>query len=276
MSILETREMECFVAVAESLHFGAAAERLGTTQPAVSRTVARLERRLGVRLLDRTTRQVALTPVGETFLADCRAILVSVERAARQARRSGQSGRLVVAVRPGTAQGAFADVLASYRARPGSIPVDVVFTHMQEAALRDGTADVALLCQTDPLPEDLGRMEVGWEEPVALLPVGHPLAARSALKLADLLALGNFTERLPLESLESVIDRVALADLVVITGHTARRRLGPTVTAVPVLDSPSAHLHLTWLPTVQNPERDVLLRRAGHVLDAVRSRQPVH
>jgi DNA-binding transcriptional LysR family regulator len=260
--------MEYFVAVAEHLHFGEAAERLGTAQPALSRAVARLERRLGVRLFNRTTRQVTLTPAGEVLLAESRVILLAIEGAVRRVQRTARPRGLALAVRPGTGQGALAGILAQYRLRSGAAPLDVVFTYTQETALRDGSADVALTCQTAPLPPDLGRIDVGGEDPVALLPADHELAARPALTTADLLALDNFAEQLPLESTESIVDRVALGDFVVITGHTVRRRLGPSVTAVPVVDSPRARLHLAWLPEVANPARDELLDTARRVLPA--------
>ena len=73
MSELETRQLRYFVAVAEELHFGRAAERLGTAQPPLSKAIRGLERQLGVQLLARTTRQVRLTPAGQTLLADARA-----------------------------------------------------------------------------------------------------------------------------------------------------------------------------------------------------------
>src|SRR5258708_6282906 len=159
MAGLETREMECFVAVAETLHFGTAAERLGIGQPALSRIVARLERRRAVPRFARTRRGGRLTPAAESFLAECRRILTDVEGAIRRVQRSARPAGVTLAVRPGTGQGVLADILAAYRDEPGSSPVEVVFTHFQESSLRDGTADIALTRQTAPPPHHLGRVE---------------------------------------------------------------------------------------------------------------------
>ena len=265
---LETREAECFVAVAETLHFGTAAERLGIGQPALSRIIARLERRLDVILFDRTTRRVTLTPAGAAFLSECRKILTDIEGAIRRVQRVARPVGVTLAVRPGTGQGVLADILAAYRDEPGSSPVAVVFTHFQESSLREGTADIALTCQTAPLPNDLGRLEIGVESPVALVPASHPLAARSSVTTADLLAYDDFVPTVPLETMESIEDRVALGHLLVITGASVRRRLTASVTAVPVLDSPWAHLHLAWLPGAPNPARDHFLRTAERLLPA--------
>ncbi|MEV1177967.1 LysR family transcriptional regulator, partial [Nonomuraea sp. NPDC049784] len=78
MNDLEVRQLRYFVTVAEELHFGRAAERLGMAQPPLSRAIRDLERQLGVRLLERTTRQVTLTTVGEVFLRDARTVLDAV------------------------------------------------------------------------------------------------------------------------------------------------------------------------------------------------------
>jgi DNA-binding transcriptional LysR family regulator len=85
---VELRQIEYFVAVAEHLHFGRAAEALSIGQPAVSQQLARLERELGVELIDRTPRTVRLTPAGVRFLPEARAVLTAVERARSSATES--------------------------------------------------------------------------------------------------------------------------------------------------------------------------------------------
>ena len=85
---MELRQIEYFVAVAEHLHFGRAAEALSIGQPAVSQQLARLERELGVELIDRTPRTVRLTPAGVRFLPEARAVLTAVERARCRATES--------------------------------------------------------------------------------------------------------------------------------------------------------------------------------------------
>src|SRR5687767_1591754 len=85
-----------FVAVAEAGSFTAAAERLNTTKSAVSQAVAVLERELGVQLLQRSTRKLAITEAGESFLADCRSLLAAAEGVMERAHtgRAQPSGTL--------------------------------------------------------------------------------------------------------------------------------------------------------------------------------------
>ncbi|MZE75993.1 LysR family transcriptional regulator, partial [Streptomyces sp. SID5475] len=86
MDTLETRELRYFLAVAEELHFGRAAERLGMAQPPLSRAIQQMERRLGVSLLERNRRGVALTGAGEVLLYEGRAALDAATAAARRTR----------------------------------------------------------------------------------------------------------------------------------------------------------------------------------------------
>src|SRR5689334_6227400 len=82
---MELRQLRYFVTVAEELHFGKAAERLGIVQPAVSQQVARLEREFGLLLLDRSSRHVRLTNDGERLLQEARAVLAAADRTAEVA-----------------------------------------------------------------------------------------------------------------------------------------------------------------------------------------------
>src|SRR6185312_15315780 len=85
-----------FIAVAEELHFGRAADRLSMTQPPLSRQIQKLERAIGVELLERTNRKVVLTAAGEAFLREARKLVVSADRAPLTARNiaAGRSGVL--------------------------------------------------------------------------------------------------------------------------------------------------------------------------------------
>lgn len=120
MDGLETRELRYFVAVAEELHFGRAAERLQMAQPPLSRAIRRLERRLGVQLLNRDNRGVSLTPAGETFLKEARRALDAVDAAVRRTRRAAMAKpTLVLITKAGASHALLKELLDAYAARPG-------------------------------------------------------------------------------------------------------------------------------------------------------------
>src|SRR5947208_1758596 len=99
MNEVELRELRYFLAVAEELNFGRAARRLGMAQPPLSKAVRQLESRLGVPLLERTTRRVALTPAGEVLVDQARYALEAATAAVARTRRAGATRpRLAVAV----------------------------------------------------------------------------------------------------------------------------------------------------------------------------------
>src|SRR5687767_2724615 len=118
-----------FAAVADAGSFTAAAERLNTTKSAVSQAVAVLERELGAQLLQRSTRKLAITEAGESFLADCRALLAAAEAAMERARtgRAQPSGTLRLTSTQGMA-GMVADWIATYREHYPAMRVDYVPT----------------------------------------------------------------------------------------------------------------------------------------------------
>ena len=207
MDQLETRELEYFVAVAEELHFSRAAERLGIAQPPLSRAVSRLERRMGVRLLERTSRHVENSPpAGLVFLNECRHLLRDLEVAVLRTQRAADPLRLVLAVRPGTGSGLLAQALRSH---DGAVP-ELAFTQDQAGALRDATADFALLCTDSSDLTGLEITEVAEESPVALLARDHRLARRAMVTTAELRSEPGYQEQCPPMGLDEILDRVAL------------------------------------------------------------------
>src|SRR5690242_2904625 len=148
MDDVETRELRYFVTVAEDLHFGRAAQRLGIAQPPLSRAIRQLERRLGVALLERTSRTVALTEAGAVLLREGQAALDAVDAADRRTRRAaaGQPG-LVLVAKAGASSELLSKLLDAYAAEPDAIAVELLLCGPgeQERLLRDGRADVALL-----------------------------------------------------------------------------------------------------------------------------------
>jgi DNA-binding transcriptional LysR family regulator len=247
---METRELRYFVAVAEELHFGRAAERLGMAQPPLSRAIQRLERRLGVDLLDRTSRRVGLTAAGEVLLAEARAALERVAAAERRTRRAGQRG-LAVVVKPSGDGGLLAGVLAAYEADPDAVPAEMLMCGMGEQAglLRAGRGDVALLHVTQRTDlAGLDSHELLVERQVAVLPTGHPLAARAALRLADLAGepAVRSGDELPVRDGAQLVQLVALGRVVAVLPESVGPRLGRDLAAVPVLDAPTVALHVVW------------------------------
>lgn len=264
MDRVELRELDCFVAVAEELHFARAAERLNMAPPHVSRTIARLERRVGVQLFDRTSRRVGLTAAGEVFLTDTKAVLASVDAALHRVRRSLRPPRLVIAIRPGTAVDVLAEIIEIY-----SAPVEYLFALDPAAAIFDKTADVAIMCTTGDLT-GLAVIDIDAEEPVALLPASDRAPLRAVMSLNDLRMDERFTPDCPAVSLDELITRVSLGVLVVIVGKSAANRCGPAVRVVPVTGLPSTPIAVTYSQSNRSEPVRAFSRAAKHV--AIRHR----
>ena len=187
---MELRQLRYFVAVAEELHFRRAAERLHISQPPLSQQIRALEDELGFALLIRTRRRVQLTPAGEAFLGDARALLRELDGAVATARRidAGQTGRLrigfvgsaLLSIVPGTVE--------RFRAsRPGvELELRERSTVDQLRAVGAGVVDVGLV--RPPIEDERGlRAEtVLRERTVAALPAAHPLAALARVPLRRL------------------------------------------------------------------------------------------
>ena len=176
---METRELRYFVVLAEELHFGRAAQRLGIAQPPLSRTITQLERRLGVALLERTSRKVTLTEAGSVLLAEGRAVLGALAAAERRTRQAAANNpSLVLAAKVGASGELLAKLLDAYAAEPGAVTVDLLLceAQQQQQLLRDGQADVALMHQPFDSTAGFDTENLCTEGQVAILPAAHPLA----------------------------------------------------------------------------------------------------
>ncbi|MDR7303715.1 LysR substrate-binding domain-containing protein [Haloactinomyces albus] len=172
-------QLSSFVAVAEELHFGRAAERLRMTQPPLSRHIQQLERELRTQLLDRSSRAVRLTPAGHAFLQDARNLLHEAENATLSVRRvtSGEAGVVRVGFTATSAYEVLGGLLETARDR---LPhVDVVLrelvTRDQLEQLSAGALDLGLIRPPVSRPELRSRPLV-TEPLLAALPRAHPLA----------------------------------------------------------------------------------------------------
>jgi DNA-binding transcriptional LysR family regulator len=185
MDRLDLRLVEYFVAVAEELHFGRAAERLHIAQPSLSQQIRRLEAQLGVSLLERNSRNVDLTPAGEALLREGRKTLRQARRAIQTARSAG-APRLTVGFYGSAASELLPDVLRALGERLPGVEVSVrelLLGSLDEVL--DGSVDIAF---TRLLPGQTElEVEVLNEEPrLAALAGMHPLARRQTLTFADL------------------------------------------------------------------------------------------
>jgi DNA-binding transcriptional LysR family regulator len=183
---VELRQLRYFVAVAEELSFGRAAERLLIAGPSLSQQIKALERDLGVRLFDRDRRSVALTPVGSALLADARALLERADDLPRRARRLAGSAP----VRLGYVNWLPPDLNARTAAvAPVRVDTWVAPSHAQAARVADGGLDLAVCwVTTDELEQHgLDACLIGADRLYAVAAGGDggEVAARDTLVLLD-------------------------------------------------------------------------------------------
>jgi DNA-binding transcriptional LysR family regulator len=185
------RDLGYFVAVAEELHFGRAAERLFISQPALSKQIRALERQLGAPLFDRDRRTVTLTPVGLALLPHARTILAewTTARAAVDAAKTTQAATLVIGMSTSPGRG----LLPAIRSRVTERFPQISITLRQiawgdpTAGLGDGSTDVAFVWL--PLPEQhrFDTVVVAREPRTIALPASHRLAEREFIDFADVI-----------------------------------------------------------------------------------------
>lgn len=290
-----------FTVLAEELHFGRAAARLSITQPPLSGAIKALEEELGVRLLERDSKHVRLTPAGEAFVVEATQILDHCKRAAAAARAiaSGQRGRLVVGV---TGSMFFRDVPAVSARFAEQMPgIDLVFreqaSNEQIEALLHGQIDAGFL-NAGSVPPQLRAIALRDEAFLCCLPENHPLAELDRVAVADLAGerVVMFARSVAPANHDNVIAIFNRAGVYPQTCHEARQwltiigmiangfgvsivpaslsRTGMNgVRFIPLDDTQSvSHAVFAWHPESCSPAMDALI---GCVRDAM-SEQSVH
>ena len=187
--MLDVRRLQYFIAVAETLHFRKAAERLNVAQPALSQQIRRLEEDLGCQLLTRNRRGVALTPAGQALLESGRRALIGMLHAEEAARRTAASQ--VALLRVGFLNPAAFAIVPRLLQRLRNERPDIFLTLREGGSeqlleeVRLGQLDVAFV--RGPITHPGVRIDVLRREPlVAVLPAKHPLARRKRVPLVEL------------------------------------------------------------------------------------------
>jgi DNA-binding transcriptional LysR family regulator len=187
---MELRHLRYFAAVAEELHFGRAAERLGMAQPPLSQQIKSLEQEIGVPLLLRTKRRVTLTAAGTVFFDEARKILAHADQAVRAAQRAarGEIGELVVGFVSSAVYGKVPLIFAMMRERYPDISLILhdLTSEEQVEAVKGYRLDVGLIRPPVIAAESLA-IQVIWREPlIVVLPETHPLAGEGEIAIEAL------------------------------------------------------------------------------------------
>jgi DNA-binding transcriptional LysR family regulator len=186
---MDVKDIKTFIAVAEELHFGRAAERLHMAQPPVSRTIRALEEELGVALFVRDTRNVRLTNAGQQFIQPARDILESFRRATRIARAAdrGETGLVRMAYAGASTQVMVGLLAHESRAKLPGIVLELHSQNFADPAMSrvlNGEVDIAL-GRWDSIPTGISTRQLAREDLVLAVPASHPLASRTSATIRD-------------------------------------------------------------------------------------------
>ncbi|GAB3144558.1 LysR family transcriptional regulator [Amycolatopsis stemonae] len=249
---METRQLEYFVAVAEELSFTRAAQRLFAVQSTVSAAVRALETELGTRLFDRSTRRVALSAAGEAFLPEAKSAIEALERARATVQEAAEGLRGSLRIGTLTSIGGIdlPELLGAFHRRHPRVDIHVTVSITGSTGLaeevRQGRLDLAVVGLPETDLAGLAVLRVETRPFVVLLPRTHPLAARKAVRLADLAGESfidtprGFGNRVAMDRAYDALGSprrvtVEVADLRTVPGYV---RAGLGVAVVPDTPSP--------------------------------------
>src|SRR5581483_7565728 len=187
--MIELRHLRYFTVLADELHFGRAAARLGIAQPPLSQQIQHLEAYTGTRLFDRSRRKVALSDAGRALVDDARRILADVERAVEAAQRAGrgESGSLIVAFAASVMFLELPTIIREFRERYPGVALELreMPTGAQIDAIAAGEIDIGFLRQPSASPS-LSLTTISREPLHIAVNRNHPLAQRRRLTLRQL------------------------------------------------------------------------------------------
>lgn len=274
--------MEYFVAVAETLHFTRAAKSVGVSQPVLSSQIQALETELETALFTRTSRNVALTPAGESFLTDIRLVLRQLDAAIGRVHETAETTLRVGTYTSGMSMER--PILEACKESWPEVEIALVMLGWGEigAALRRGLVDVAFLRlpQDGRFPAHDGLMitRLRLDPRVALMVDNHPLAGRRQLTLADLqpyplVAPGGLgkperdwwivnprpdgspaTYNRTAGGMGELLDLVSISqDIGITTRSVGEAQARPGITFVPLVDVDPAAIAIAWHSAATNP-----------------------
>ncbi|GAA1284110.1 LysR family transcriptional regulator [Planotetraspora silvatica] len=274
---VDLRKLRYFVALAEELNFGRAAERLHIAQPVLSRQIQALEKELDAQLFVRDKRRTRLTPAGEQLVTEAELVLAGAEALRRRVAQAARAvDTLTVGFMPGlTVTG---PVRALGEAHPG-LTVEVLRTNWtdQVSVLHDGRVDVGYM----RLPVDSAGLELRplfGERRMAVLPADHRLAGETSVNITDLAdeRLLQHPDSVPewgrvsrmsrgprergetpaseTRSVEEKLEHVAAGrGFSILPESTAAYYQRPDVVCVPILDIPPNEVALAWVAARHHP-----------------------
>jgi DNA-binding transcriptional LysR family regulator len=285
--MLNLEELEAFLAVADELHFGRAAARLRLSPSRVSRLLSALERRVGGRLLERTSRRVELTDLGRRLtekLAPAHAALLSaVEQARRESQAAATTGKLRVGYHSFTAEGVFARLSGLFATRHPQCVLTLVEVGVADpfAPLQSGDLDMLVTWRPMEKPAELVVGASIDREPRAIaVGASHPLAKRRTISVEELpdWPVGHMTDRMhpwlhqalvppttpagrPLllaqeqaRSVQDLIHQVSTGRTAIVVVPTMDRYLHDRpITVVGVRDLPPLERVLMWRSSADGP-----------------------
>jgi len=189
-SLMNTRQMDYFTAVAEELNFRKAAERLHMTQPPLSQQIAALEEELGVALFVRNRRKVELTAAGRSLYLDVQGILAGIRNAERRATDTGlgKAGRLRIGFIGPAIDGPLPDDIMKFKTSHPGVAVELheLTTAAQLDMLRGNRLDAGIVRLVGNDATGLESFTYHRESYILAVPDSHPLARRNSVSLSEL------------------------------------------------------------------------------------------